>query len=107
VTSGRISQNPYLEYTKLAYKSTARLDLVWENCKHELIYPGMPCKYVYYEGDDLVQLEGVVLHVHVMISLSGNISTSYKHATSASLTLAVKPNPKKPKKVFGETLGKF
>lgn len=106
-TDQRISQNPYQEYAKLAYRNTARVDVVWENCKHELIYPGMPCKYIFLENDKMVELEGVVLFMHTLVNLSGPISTSVKHNTSAALTLAVKPHNHKPKKPNIKSLGNF
>jgi len=106
-TSHRISQNPYQEYAKLAYRNTGRLDVVWENCKHELIYPGMPCKYFFMENEKIVELEGVVLHMNVLISLSGVITTAVKHTTTSVLTLAVKPHQHKPDKPVTKTFGKF
>lgn len=107
MTSQRISQNPYKEYAKLAFRSTARIDIVWENCKHELIYPGMPCKYVFLENDKMVELEGVVLHVHVMIGLIGSVATSNQHNTSALVSLAVKPHSHRPKNIQTPSPGLF
>jgi hypothetical protein len=106
-TNQRISQNPYQEYAKLAYKNTARLDVVWENCKHELIYPGMPCRYVFLENGNMVEFEGVVLHMHVFVSLTGTIATGMKHNTTSLLSIAVKPHSHKPKKPNIKSLGKF
>jgi hypothetical protein len=106
-TTVRISQNPYQEYAKLAYKNTGRMDIVWENCKHELIYPGMPCRFIFLEEGKMVELKGVVLHMHVLVSLTGTIATSVKHSTSAVLTLAVERHNHTPKKSTVKTVGKF
>jgi hypothetical protein len=107
VTDARISQNPFYEYSKLAMMSIARVDVIWENCKLELLYPGMPCKYIFMTGDKLMELEGCILHVHGLISITGNVAIATKHTTSALITLAVKPYASKPAANKTATIGKF
>lgn len=60
----KTSSNPFLQRSMVALRSLGQIDLVWENADPELIYPGMPCKYVYMSHGKAISLKGVVLFVH-------------------------------------------
>jgi hypothetical protein len=106
-TDNRISQNPFHEYSKMSMMNIARINVVWENCKLELLYPGMPCKYIFMSGDKLMELEGCILHVHGLITITGNVTISTKHSTTALIVMAVKPHSDKPAVSNIATIGKF
>ncbi len=67
VVSNSISSNPYYQYSKLAVRLVSRVDMVWENANPDLLYPGMPCKYMYLEGNDVREVKAVVAFVHVIV----------------------------------------
>ena len=60
------SSNPYAQRSAVVVRSLAQLDLVWENAAPDLIYPGMPCKYVYLSQGKPVSLKGTILFVHAL-----------------------------------------
>lgn len=90
VSSRAISVNNIAEYSRQLINNGARIDLVWNNSNHDLIYPGMPCKYIYSDGEDTKEIKGVILNAHTMIS-TGNRSgvkvtdTSYTSVTMLTL----------------------
>lgn len=57
------SSNPFMQRSTVLAHSTAQIDLVWENGDEELIYPGMPCKYVYLSQGEPISLKGTILYV--------------------------------------------
>ncbi len=58
-----ITANYRLEYSKLAERQGMYIGVVWEYAIPELIYPGMPVKYIYIENDLPVELYGIVTGV--------------------------------------------
>jgi hypothetical protein len=84
-----ISSNPFAQYSRIAAKAGGRIDLVWQNSDPNLIYPGMPCKYIYMDKDKTVEVEGVILHSHSIVQLDGEGMTTRSHTTTTQLTLFV------------------
>lgn len=90
VSSRAISNNNIAEYSRHLINNGARIDLVWNNSNSDLIYPGMPCKYIYSEGETTKEIKGVILNAHTMIT-TGNRSgikmtdTSYTSVTMLTL----------------------
>lgn len=85
----RISSNPFAEYSEISAKTGGRMDLVWHHGNPSLLYPGMPCQYVYMENNILKKKEGVVLFCHATTVLQGTIATGRSHETTCQMTLFV------------------
>lgn len=58
------SSNPYAARSEVLSRHMAQVDIVWENADPELIFPGMPCRYIYLSEGKPVTLKGTVLLVH-------------------------------------------
>lgn len=88
VIPDRITANPFTAYTALAARQGGIFKVVWENSDSSLIYPGMPVKVAYVDGDAVNELYGVV---HKAINVSHKLSpfgtTRFKHQTILSLFL--------------------
>lgn len=85
-----ISANPFAEYSKILQREGARVDLVWQNALEDLVYPGMPCKYVFLEDDDRVtELTGTILYAHYLIQTETPGLASRSHSTTCQMTLHV------------------
>ena len=88
-----IAVNSFAEYSRQASKNLAKVDIVWHNSKPELLYPGMPCKYVYVDGEEIKEVKGVVVYNHTFIShgnpQSGLKFTDQKYSMSTALRLVV------------------
>lgn len=69
-----ITSKVYSEYSKLAYRSGSVIQTVWENSDPERIYPGMPVKFTYLNGANLIEdMYGIVI---------GTQSLSYPSTTN-------------------------
>lgn len=59
-----ITSRHNIEYSKLAARRGMLVQFTWESAAPELIYPGMPCSYVYLRNElEAVELSGVVASV--------------------------------------------
>lgn len=89
-----ISNNPFHEYSKVVLSSLAQIDLVWENSDYTLLYPGMPCKYVFMDREKMVELKGVIIFSHTLITLhSKNINDIvYKNVTHITIATEIYNN---------------
>jgi len=87
------SSNPYKEYSKVIGRSLSRIDLVWQNGNPDLIYPGMPCKYIYLDRDKIVELQGIIVFLHSYTAIQGQGINQNSYKTQCQLTiLAEKAN---------------
>lgn len=98
-----VSSNPFAQYSRILQKSGGRVDFVWQNAKPSLIYPGMPCKYVFLSGDKVRELQGVVIFNHIMIQLEGEGMTAKNHTTLCQITLFVERLVENPTNAAGIT----
>ena len=60
----RITNNQFSQVSKLAVRDGSILELLWENSKPELIYPGMPAKVIFFRDNEPEEILGIVLRVH-------------------------------------------
>lgn len=87
------SSNPFKEYSRINGRNIAQIDVVWENCDPELIYPGMPCKYVFLDEGRTVELNGTVGHVQASTQVLGVGITSNSYITNSVVTLLCEQKP--------------
>ena len=68
----RISDNPFKEFSKYNSERVSAISLVWENADSELVYPGMPCKFVFATANNtIIELNGVVVFAHHFYGVAG------------------------------------
>lgn len=85
-----ISANPFIEYTKLASRDGGIFEFVWENSDPSLIFPGMNVKVLYMDGENIIELNGVMLATQALTQLSGVGIISSKHNTTTHLSVFAK-----------------
>ena len=106
--SNRISSNPFIEYSKIIARDIARVDIIWDYANPRLLYPGMPCKYVYLVKDKLMELKGNLLFVHSFAALEGSGLAAKLYRVKCQLTLSVERASNVPDMVdTKETVGVF
>lgn len=54
------SSNPYKQYSAITQRNIAQIKLTWPHSDPDLLYPGMPCKYVFIDDGELIELKGTV-----------------------------------------------
>ena len=84
-----VSSNPYTKYSELAKKMVGRLDVVWENANPDVVYPGMPCKYMFLENDETHEVKGTVVFCHVVVQSFTKGVTMDGHGTKCMITMLV------------------
>lgn len=87
----QINANPYIEYSALAARQGSGINLVWENADSSVLYPGMPTKVMYLEGETIKEMEGVLLGAHEYASLRDSGATAVRFTSSVTLSVFVKP----------------
>lgn len=90
LAEGRISSNPFLEYSKLASRDGTFLSMSWENSNPTLLYPGMPVKIVFLQEDEITETYGVLIHAHHYVQTLGNGFQTSRHITTSNLTVFTK-----------------
>lgn len=86
----KISSNMFYEMSKLSKRSGAIMDITWEYADGDILFPGMPVRFLTHQGDGMIEAYGVLLAVHEMIMLEGSGLTANKHKRSCGLSVFVK-----------------
>ena len=64
VSDTPITARQNIEYSKLAARSGMLVQFVWESAGQDMLYPGMPCSFVYLKNElEIEELTGVVASV--------------------------------------------
>lgn len=108
VSETRISNNPYMEYSKILMRGMGRVDITWHNANPDLIYPGMPCQFVWLEKNLPKKVNGVVLMAHVLEAIQGTrYSNNNVYKTSMQLVLATETLVTEPDTTQAKSFGEF
>lgn len=86
----RVTSNMFLELSKLASRQGAYVEVEWQNADPDLITPGMPLRYFYYDGTDVCQIDGVVVGIHAFMQAPNPLMAHRRHIVSAALTLFIR-----------------
>lgn len=84
------SLNPFAQRAAVLSRTLGQLDAVWENSDVSLLFPGMPCRYVYMSGDKVIVLRGVIQFVHAFTTRIEKYNASPFRQT-CRLSIAVEP----------------
>lgn len=88
--------NAYNEISKVSARQTAVVKFIWENADPELIYPGMPMKYCFMQGDEVVEVKGTILGVHGSRRREGSLGEPDRFSSRALVSVATQRNPSVP-----------
>ena len=89
ISKDAVNANPFVEYSKLARRKGSVYMFAWENCNLDLVHPGMMVKIIYLKGDDIAELQGVLLKVHLSVALDGQAITATTYRNIAALAVFV------------------
>lgn len=111
MNSGQIhssSSNAFMKYSELQSRDFSGVSVLWSNSNPDLLYPGMPVKYVYMDRGEYVEAKGTLVTAYTIIKLLGNPLEGTGHSISTQLHLFIEPQSTLPNNVaatrIGETL---
>ena len=89
----RILANEFQQLSDIARRIGSFIRTQWEESNPDLIYPGMPVRYVYQEGEILEEIFGIVMGVdhYVYDTRQGAVTGRYR--CDAILTLFLETTP--------------
>lgn len=83
----KITANPFIEYSKLAERLGSTVYFVWEHSDPDLLYPGMPCKFIYLLNNVPTILHGVLIDSVSTEQLTNKDTINSRFVTSTVVTL--------------------
>lgn len=89
VSPARITNNSFVEASRLAPRMGSFMQMVWEQSNVDLIYPGMPTKVLYLDGDELKEIHGVVVGTHHYIEDTAMSITGTEVKTTTSINVFI------------------
>lgn len=101
------SANPFKMYSQLASRQVSQTNLIWENSAPDLLYPGMPCKYVFLDQGEYREIRGVVLGKYSNTSILGAAVTSEVYKTSTHVGMCLEYYDKTPQQPSTTSPGIF
>lgn len=88
--------NPFFEASRTAYHQTAQVDLEWQNGDIDLLYPGMPIKYVFIEEGVRREVNGTLLSAYSVTSNQGQtVGINGHFMTTVGVSIVVEPYRRK------------
>ena len=85
------SANPYTEYSRVVSKNFSLVTLAWENSDPDVVYPGMPCKYVYMDKGKYTETKGIIVKCNSVTQIQGNPMMDTPHRTMTNLQILIEP----------------
>lgn len=84
-----ISDNSFLQNSRLAKQVGALVQLRWDNSKAKILYPGMPLRLLYVKGGEVASLNGCVFQVEEKSSVVESSPSEHRHARNAAITVFI------------------
>lgn len=90
VSDRSVTSNPYVEYSALAAREGSTFAAIWENSDPSLIYPGMPARVYYIDGNEVKELRGILIKANSFTRLRGFGMSESRYKTDTVLVLYVR-----------------
>lgn len=85
------SANSFKQYSDVLSREFSAVAVTWENSNPDLLYPGMPVKYVYMDRGEYIESKGTLVTAYSVTKLIGNPLEESNHAVSTQLNILVEP----------------
>ena len=85
------TNNPFQVYSEVIHRSKAEIYVRWEYADPTLLYPGMSCKYVFYDGEEIVEVHGNLAGCDISTVPVGQDLKETPYSTTASLKIFIEP----------------
>lgn len=102
------SANTFMKYSEIQSRNYSGVAFLWDNSNPELLYPGMPVKYVYMDRGDYIEAKGILVTAYSVTKIIGNPMEGTGHAIGTQMNILIEPQsvlPENDKNTkVGETL---
>lgn len=88
-----ITSNPFKEYSKLAQREGSLVMLEWRRSNDAYITPGVPVLISYIDGEEIKEVNGVVLKCHTHVAVVGQGMMTDGYFSTTMLAIFVQRNP--------------
>lgn len=85
------TNNPFQIYAKVIQRTKAELYIRWEFADPTLLYPGMPCKYVFYDGEEIVESYGNLASCDITEVPTGQDLKEVPYSVTVAMKLFIDP----------------
>lgn len=83
------TNNPLVEMGRLARRTGAFIQVVWENANPDILYPGMAVRFVYIQNHNVEELHGVLVGVQTHETATNINTKNRRFIANTALTLFV------------------
>ena len=90
------STNPYNELSKVSSRQISVLQFGWQNADESLLYPGMPCKYIFIQDDRVCEIRGTILGLQSYRVKEGSMVDYDRYSTNCVVVVATELSTKIP-----------
>lgn len=89
-----ITDNVFLEASKLARGQGTYVAKVWENSNPRLLWPGMPVRWMYMDGEEWIERHGVLHGAQSFVQATAPFPTTRRHISTTTLRVFLeRPKP--------------
>jgi hypothetical protein len=89
-----ISSNPFVQYSIITKRNVSTIQVTWEHSDHTLIYPGMPCEFVYLEDGMRKSIYGIIAKVQSFIYKTNKGALTANYLQNTSILIYAQRTPK-------------
>jgi len=89
-----ISSNPFVQYSIITKRNVSTIQISWEHSDNTLIYPGMPCEFVYLEDGKRKSIYGVIAKVQSFIYKTNKGALTANYLQNTSILIYAQRTPK-------------
>ena len=104
---GDPTANMFFEASKVLKQQYLLQTVTWENSDPEKIYPGMPCRYVYFDKGEYIELMGSIVMSYTVTSINGSAAEDKTMMRSTQLLVLLERSDREqktyPSKTYGAT----
>jgi hypothetical protein len=93
-TEEGISSNPFKQYSLIAKRNVTAIQVTWEHSDNTIIYPGMPCHFVYLEDGQRKTIDGIIAKVQSFIYKTNKGALTPMYIESTTLIIYAQRKPK-------------
>lgn len=102
------TNNPYQVYSEVILRTKAEIYVKWEYSDCSLLYPGMGVKYVFYDGESVVEVYGTLAATDTSIVTTTSDMRDAPASETTTLRIYIQPIEKlKDKRPETTTYGEF